>query len=227
MSRFRSLPLLLIGFLLILLLAACDPEAAHTVYLEANFEKLNQPAGVDLATAFVVEPGTPARTIAENLQAAGLIDDARLFEAYVRTYGLANQLEAGEFTLSPAMTPVQIAETLQNALAPGILVTVPEGWRWEQAADSLDANTLLSGEEYRILAADAALHAERYPYLADLPAGTSLEGYLYPDSYQLPAENPTAADSDRPATGRIQRARACRPTKPPSPRERPNARCTK
>lgn len=176
-----------------LLLTACDPEAASTVYLEANFAQLDQPAGADNPMSFVVEPGTPARTIAENLQAAGLIKDARLFEAYVRTYGLANQLEAGEFTLSPAMTPVEIAEALQHALAPGILVTIPEGWRYEQVAEYLSANTPISGEEYDILAADAALHAERYPFLADLPAGTSLEGYLYPDSYQLDAENPTAA----------------------------------
>jgi UPF0755 protein len=36
------------------------------------------------------------------------------------------------------MTPLQIAETLQHARAPGVKLTIPEGWRLEQIADHLD-----------------------------------------------------------------------------------------
>ncbi len=67
------------------LLSSCDSGSALSVYLEANRAQLGQPAGVDpQPVTFVVPPGAPAKAIAQDLQAAGLITDALLFEAYVR-----------------------------------------------------------------------------------------------------------------------------------------------
>ena len=62
-----------------------------SAYLETNRARLDQPVSTEpRPTQFVIQPGQPARTIAENLANAGLITDARLFEAYVRVNGLAN-----------------------------------------------------------------------------------------------------------------------------------------
>jgi UPF0755 protein len=189
-SFFRSLlPLLA----LLVVLGACNGELPQALYLEANRARLEEPAGPDRPVTFVVEPGTPARVIARNLEAAGLIADARLFEAYVRVSGLAEKLEAGTFVLSPAMTPLEIAAALQEARAPGLRLTIPEGWRLEEVAAFLDAQTPLSGQEYLILTADAGLHAARYAFLAAAPAGATLEGYLFPDTYELAADQPMAA----------------------------------
>jgi len=189
-------------FLLIaLLLAACDSGSALSVYLEANRAQLSQPAGVDAQPLpFVVPPGAPAKAIAQDLQAAGLINDALLFEAYVRAGGLAGQLEAGEYTLNAAMTIPEIAAALQHAVAPSVTVAVRPGWRLEQTADYLNQSGAADGDEYRraALAADlgglAAEKRQGYSFLQFLPAGQSLEGYLYPDSYQLPRDTATAAD---------------------------------
>lgn len=193
--------LLLIILIIPLLLAACDSGSALAVYLEANRAQLSQPAGVDpQPVTFVVPPGAPAKVIAQNLQAAGLINDALLFEAYVRAGGLASQLEAGEFTLNATMTIPQIAALLQHAVAPSVTVAVRPGWRLEQTADHLNQNGVADGDEYRraALAADLSGLApearQRFSSLQFLPAGQSLEGYLYPDSYQLPREDATAAD---------------------------------
>lgn len=183
------------------LLTACDSGSALSVYLEANRAQLSQPAGVDPdPISFVVPPGAPAKTIAQNLQAAGLINDALLFEAYVRAGGLAGRLEAGEYTLNATMTIPEIAAALQNSVAPGVTVAVRPGWRLEQTADYLTRSGVADGEEYRraALAADlsglAAEDRQRYSFLQFLPAGQSLEGYLYPDSYQLPRDGASAAD---------------------------------
>lgn len=189
----------LIGVLL-LTLAGCSGDSALAVYLESNRDQLQQardPSG--RAVEFVVEPGTAAQAIAQQLQEAGLIDDALLFEAYVRVNGLARSLEAGTFQLSPAMTPVEIATALQNALAPGISVSVREGWRLEETADNLTSGGRLDGEAYRDLASSGNLEdlgsdLSGYSFLQFHPAGASLEGYLFPDTYQLTADNPTAAD---------------------------------
>lgn len=181
-----------------LLLAACSSDPALALYLEANRGQLSQPAGAgSQPVEFVVEPGTPAKAIAQDLFEAGLIDDALLFEAYVRVNGLASQLEAGAYQLRPNMTPVEIAAALQDARARSITVAVREGWRLEETASYLDKLGALEGGAYRELASSADLSGfdlVGYDFLQFHPADASLEGYLYPDSYQLPAEGATAAD---------------------------------
>ncbi len=92
------------------------------------------------------------------------------------------------------------AAALQNSIAPGVTVAVRPGWRLEQTADYLVQAGVADGEEYSraALAADLSGLApevrQRYSFLQFLPAGQSLEGYLYPDSYQLPRDGATAAD---------------------------------
>lgn len=199
----KALPtfVILAAMLLLAGLSACSSDGALSVYLEANADRLNQPvAGEARPVEFTVEPGTPARQIAEDLKQAGVIDDALLFEAFVRVNGLAGKLEAGDFVLSPDMTIPEITEALQNALAPGTRVTVRPGWRLEQTADMLDKAGTLSGQAYRRAAEQADLSGipddvrSSYTFLQFHPAGQSLEGYLYADTYELPGEGATAAD---------------------------------
>lgn len=192
------LALLLLLAISSLALAGCSSDLVLDAYLQANRAKLDQPASVqDQPRQFVVQPGQTARTIAENLAGGGLITDARLFEAYVRAAGLADKLQAGAFTLSPNMTIPAIAEALQRARAPEIAVRVGEGWRLEQTADILTAQTPLDGAEYRQRASAgdlSGLDAAAYGFLARRPAGAGLEGYLYPDTYRLSAEGATVLD---------------------------------
>ena len=179
-------------------LAGCSRADMLASYLESHRDELQRPASMDQRPVrFVVEPGTPARAIAQELQARGLIRDATLFEAYVRVQGVANRLEAGTFVLSPSMSMVAIVEALQNAQAASITVTIPEGWRLEQTADFLSQAGVLDGEEYRRraqLGDLTGLDVSGYGFLSTRPAGASLEGYLFPDTYQLPAEGATALD---------------------------------
>lgn len=181
-----------------LLLSGCSAEQVMGAYLSANQEEITQPYSVDARPVrFVVEPGTPAQAIAQQLQEARLIGDARLFEAYVRVNGLATRLEAGTFILSPNMTIVEIAAILQEAQAASVTVTVPEGWRLEQTADYVTAAQVVDGNRYRALAQSGdlgALDGSRYAFLASRPVGASLEGYLFPDTYEIPAEGAIAED---------------------------------
>ena len=169
-----------------------------SAYLETNRAKLDQPVSTEPAPPSLSSSrASPPRTIAENLANAGLITDARLFEAYVRVNGLASSLQAGAYQLSPSMTIPEIAQVLQRAVAPEIVVRVGEGWRLEQTADYLTQKTPLDGADYRRRAETgdlAGLDASKYDFLDLRPAGASLEGYLYPDTYRLPAEGATAAD---------------------------------
>ncbi len=183
---------------IILFTGACTQDSMLADYLESNRAALEQPLDVNgEMVEFEVRPGMSGRAIAQALQTQGIIGDARLFEAYVRINGLSQRLEAGRFQLSPSMTPAEIASALQNSQAAGTTVTIPEGWRLEQIADYLSEGQLVDGTQYRALAASGTLEGvdlSRYPFLTTRPAGTSLEGYLFPDTYQLPVDNPSAAD---------------------------------
>jgi len=198
----RALVVLVLTIALSMLLAGCTGDLMLGAYLDSNRAQLHQSVSQERRDVeFVVEPGTPARAIAENLFSEGLIGDARLFEAYVRSTGMAERLEAGTFTLSPDMTPVEIAQALQNAYARSITVTVPEGWRLEQTADALTDGSMVNGMEYRTLASDPNWKPDSpegtgnpWPFLSLRPPGATLEGYLFPDTYQLDAENTSASE---------------------------------
>ena len=187
--------------LLLLLLSGCG-DITQRIYLQGRTDEINRVVSTDSTPVrFVVESGTPARLIGQNLQKAGLITDARLFEAYVRVNGLVTQLEAGTFVLAQSMTLAEIVDTLQKAEAAATTVTIPEGWRLEQVADYLaaaavfrDANELNLYRSQIVAGTLTTLEPANYPFLAERTPGASLEGYLFPDTYELPATAATADD---------------------------------
>lgn len=202
MKHRRYLTIGLFCCIVMLLLTACGRgSAGMEVYLRTNAAEVDKPASVDdRPVRFEVPPGAPARTIGQQLEQAGLIRDATLFEAYVRVNGLDGRLAAGAFVLTPAMTLREVVDTLTQAQAAAISITIPEGWRVEQTAEYLSRRGLLGpveGARYRdqAVAGDlTGLDLSSYPFLQDRPAGASLEGYLFPDTYLIPAAAPTAID---------------------------------
>lgn len=158
------------------------------LYLRMNQERMQSPAGTHTgAVAFSVEPGETAATVASKLQAAGLINDAQLFRLYMRYTGMDALLEAGNFSLSSDMSMLEIAERLQSAQADEVVVTVPEGMRAEEIADMLTAQGVVDGARFLELvrAGADAPGAAQHAFLDDLPAGVTLEGFLFPDTYRL------------------------------------------
>jgi UPF0755 protein len=155
------------------------------LYMRFRAEDLDKPAGQQKLVAFTVQPGETAGTVAVRLGEEGLIRDAELFRLYIRYQGADRGLEAGEYELSPSMTIPQIAERLQRAWAEEVMVTIPEGWRMEQIAALLEQRSVLPSQEFLDLAREGG-----FPYacLRDQPPGATLEGYLFPDTYRLPAQ---------------------------------------
>src|SRR5262249_44737000 len=90
--------------------------------------------------------------------------------------------EAGEYDLSPSMRPSEIMARLQRGRFPGQQLTIPEGFRIAQIADAVDHRRPGSRAEFL----DAVARAKPDgPWFADRPSGASLEGYLFPDTYQV------------------------------------------
>ncbi|MDX1613888.1 MAG: endolytic transglycosylase MltG [Candidatus Promineifilaceae bacterium] len=161
-------------------------------YLAANADLLAQPVNItDDAVLFTITPGQNANQIADNLQMVGVISDAGLFRAYLRYYGLDARLEAGEYRLQAGLTLPELALTLTQSYAQDVTVRLLEGWRLAEMARYLQRTQPASVDAsmFQILAETrAAAAVQDFAFLASVPPGASLEGFLFPDTYRLPLD---------------------------------------
>jgi UPF0755 protein len=154
--------------------------------LRLRYHDVISPAGPGSSSVpFVVEPGETASGIASRLEEQNLITDAGLFKAYVRLHKLDANLEAGEHTLRQNMTMEEVAHELLHASLREIQITILPGWRIEQIAEMLGQETAIDAEEFLLIARTGTFN---YSFLAERPAGSSLEGYLVADTYRVPAD---------------------------------------
>ena len=133
------------------------------------------------AQSVTVSNGMSPSRIASLLQDKQLIRNAWTFEIYVRHMGVAADLQAGTYSLSPTQSVQDIVAQLTHGKVTTELVTILPGQRLDQIQRSL------INDGYSEIDVIAALQPGAYEdnaALADKPAGNSLEGYLYPDSFQ-------------------------------------------
>ncbi len=138
-------------------------------------------------TLFVVEAGESAGSVAERLKAMGGIQSKYVFLGHLAKTGQKTKLQKGIYTLYPTDTVVAIADRMSRGeiTRTDIRVTFPEGWPMKLMAERLTKNGL-PGEEFLAQATkpDPAWRT-KYPFLSSVPAGASLEGFLFPDTYDF------------------------------------------
>lgn len=140
--------------------------------------------------AFNVKEGDTASTIADRLKAQGFLTDPRAFVFIAMDRKVANKLDAGDYVLRRNMTPDQLVTALFNASAISrVEVQFREGLRIEQMTAKLQILPLTMDVQhfYDVATHPPASLIADYPWLQDLklPPGASLEGFLYPATYQV------------------------------------------
>jgi len=135
---------------------------------------------------FPVELGEPAFLVIERLTDAGLIRNGEALHDYLQYSGLDTTLQAGDYQLSPAMNAVQIALTMQDATPAQVDFTILPGWRMEEIAASLATSGLEISDQEFISYARQPISG--YQFAEDNPIGSTMEGFLYPGTYQLSRE---------------------------------------
>jgi UPF0755 protein len=162
-------------------------RAAVGAYLRTRSSDVNSPANPmdDREHVFVVESGDSVYKVAENLERMSIISDASLFRRIVQYLDVDEDIEAGVYALRANMTMEEIARELQHGRMASTTVTIPEGWRAEEIAYLLEELGIVSAQEF--MQAVAQGRAEP-AFLTERPAGSSasLEGFLFPDTYQFP-----------------------------------------
>ncbi len=128
-----------------------------------------------------ISPGMSAGVVAQELEWLGVIPRARTFRWWLWWTDKAGSIQAGEYRFEGPLSPVEIAEIVTRGRVRMYPVTLVEGaTRW-QIAEAISG----AGFADPASALDATEHVE---LIADLdPEATTLEGYVYPETYLVPA----------------------------------------
>lgn len=160
----------------VLLIAIGSVLAWYTLALQpVNAEDTNK------VSVQIVEGSSPG-DIGRLLQEQKLIRSSLAFEIYVRVEGVRGQLQAGTYSLSPSESTQEIVSHLTSGKVDMVTVTfLPGATLAENRKVLLDAGF----DETEV---DTALQKQYdSPLLADKPAGSDLEGYIYGETYTFDA----------------------------------------
>ena len=180
--KWRSWPVLIIALIIIL---GGGVWAARTWY-NRNLAAVSSSTQV---VYFPIETGSSLQEIAQDLSRVHLIRSATAFETYVRGRQLYAKMQAGTYALTPSMSTPQIVDKIVKGEVSKNYVTILPGKTIKQIKQAF----LQAG--YSDTELDTAFDPATYaghPLLASLPAGNSLEGLMYPDSFQRDAVTPAS-----------------------------------
>ena len=170
-STFSRKTLLFVAALLLAAAASLGLGLAH---------HLNSPADPEgRAGVFVVREGWTLEEVALELERRDVIRSRSAFRLWARVQDAGRRIRSGEYRLGSHMTPIQILDMLTRGAVIIHPVTIPEGYTAEQIAGTLEREGLAGREAFMALFRDQGFMAAH-----DLP-GPTLEGYLYPDTYQF------------------------------------------
>jgi UPF0755 protein len=127
----------------------------------------------------MLRPGFSTRRIAAELKANGIIrsEDAFILWHYLHR---RRSLKAGEYMFDKSRNVIEVHKRLARGEVYFRTVVVPEGFTMFDIARAIEAAGLGSSEDFlKVARSDTDL-------IADLaPGAQSLEGYLFPDTYQF------------------------------------------
>ncbi len=127
----------------------------------------------------MLRPGYSTRRIAAELKSAGVIrsEEAFILWRYIRR---RRSLKAGEYRFDKPASIVDIQKRLRRGDVYFHTVVVPEGFTMFDIARAVEAAGLGPAQDFlKVAQSDISL-------IADLaPGAPSLEGYLFPDTYEF------------------------------------------
>ncbi len=130
---------------------------------------------------FEVPKGSSARGLGDELAAAGLVGSENDWSWFLRLGADGSCLKAGKHRVSPSMPAEELLRALCGAPIPDdVPFTVLEGWRARDIDAALAAAGLVPAGSYLTATSGADGYTTAFP----LPS-RDLEGYLFPETYQV------------------------------------------
>ncbi|MBN2898535.1 MAG: endolytic transglycosylase MltG, partial [Clostridia bacterium] len=167
--------LLLLIVVCTLLFSGCDIKG-----------KLVEPVDPNNGTEvmFTVPAGASTTKIATLLKEENLIKSEQGFKFLSKDLGADGKMQAGDYMLSPSMS----SEAIINKLVAGdtyvetVMFTIPEGYEIRNIVDYLEGEGLIEREAFLKALAEDDFDND---FLSEVNRGYHLEGYLFPDTYEI------------------------------------------
>jgi UPF0755 protein len=130
-------------------------------------------------TFVLLPPGLPTRQIAQRLEASDVIRSRRAF-LLIHYCQRSRTLKAGEYRFDAPQNAVQVFGKLARGEIYTHTVVIPEGFNIYEVAQAIQQAGLGTADDFL-----AATRAEIGLVRGFDPQAASLEGYLFPDTYQF------------------------------------------
>ncbi len=125
------------------------------------------------------------------------------FIGYLVITGNTKNIQAGTYQFNSEMSIVEVVDKMINGRVVVNSATIVEGWTIREIAEHLEKKEFVSKEDFINLVGISgpqgnlmgvekkeAVDAFNSKILRDLPEGSSLEGYLFPDTYRIDSDSP-------------------------------------
>jgi len=127
---------------------------------------------------FTIEPGTGLATVAQRLEADGLIRSGRYFRWMGRWSGRAARIQAGTYRISEGMTPAALLDQMVDGRVAQFGLTLVEGWNIYQVMEAIQRSADL---KHTLRGMSNAQIMARLGHPGEHP-----EGRFFPDTYNFP-----------------------------------------
>jgi UPF0755 protein len=135
-------------------------------------------AAVTEPVSFEVAPGQPLAAVAHALETRGVLDHAWLWTAIARRDGKATRIRAGEYAITPGLSPQGLLDAMVEGRVVLHPVTLIEGWTFAMALTAIQSSPFITST------VPAAPNAALMAKLGS--PGVPFEGQLFPDTYLVP-----------------------------------------
>ncbi len=147
---------------------------------------------------FLIESKQSVFQIAENLEKQGLIRDKYFFIFYVIIKGETGNLQAGEYILTSNSSMAKVVRKIATGDILEEKITIIEGWNLRNIGWYFENRGMFqAGELFELVGfplidySDVTTlpqprdFSQEYNFLKDKPKDVNLEGYLFPDTYEI------------------------------------------
>ncbi|HEV2412785.1 MAG TPA: endolytic transglycosylase MltG [Candidatus Saccharimonadales bacterium] len=176
----RSRLTILVVFVAIVIVAIVG-SALYTLHW--YHDSLKPVSSISRRVQVTVVAGDGPGQVANLLASKGLIRDATTFKWYVDHSLAKTELQAGTYLFSPSYSVQRMVTMMVNGQVDTYQITLLPGKYLTQIESSFEDAGFSSSS---VQAAFAGSYSG--PLFAGKPAGTSLEGYVFPDTYELTVE---------------------------------------
>lgn len=160
--------------------------------IEYVWQQMKPLARQEKPITITFKSGLGIAAIASELEVHGIIRNAQIFKGYLKWNNEGSIFQAGTYSFYPGVSYEEIITKLKKGdVIPAEMIrfTIPEGYTIKQIADRLSKSGLINKQRFLKLVDHTDWLQERVSIVKHIPHDTklkySLEGYLFPETYEL------------------------------------------